>query len=111
MLAVACMPGLSHGAFRLYVILAGAARQQGAEDDYFPVTLKGLLAVHPGIAGRSAGATTVLKQVAELRRHELVAMRPALHRNEPELPVLMRVLYPPRSESRSVNVGVTVATR
>jgi hypothetical protein len=86
------MPGLSHGAFRLYVILAGAAAQRSAEGDYFPVTLKGLLRLHPGIAGRCAGTTTVLKQMAELQRRGLILMDSALHRNEPELPVRVKVL-------------------
>jgi hypothetical protein len=98
--AVAHISGLSHGAFRLYVILTGVARRQSSGDGFFPVTLAGLLELHPGIGGRSAGATTILKQVAELKRNGLISMRAALHRNEPELPVLVKVLEPSVSEPR-----------
>jgi hypothetical protein len=97
-LTVAHMPGLSHGSFRLYVILSGIAQQKNATDDYFAITLQEVVEAHPGISGRSAGATTVIKQVAELRRNSLVTLRAALHRNEPELPVLMKVLYPNGSD-------------
>lgn len=104
-LAAACMPGLSHGAFRLYAILAGAAPQRKAEDGYFPVTLKGLLKLHPGIGGREAGPTTVIKQAAELTRHDLIAMASSLHRNSPELPVLVKVLEPKGFKGRHRNIG------
>lgn len=93
-LAVACMPGLSHPAFRLYVILDGAARQQAAPGGYFPVTLKGLLEIHPGVAGRRAGPATVIKHMAELRQLGLVQTRSTLHRTRPELPVLVKVVNP-----------------
>lgn len=83
---------ISHGAFRLYVILEGVSRQLNAENEYFPVTLEGLMQLHPGIAGRNAGATTVIKQVATLRRHGLLDTRAAIHRNEPRKPVLVKVL-------------------
>lgn len=91
-LAAAMTPDISHGAIRLYVILDGAARQAEATDEYFPVTLEGLMGLHPGIAGRGAGATTVIKQVAELRRHSLIDTRAAIHRNEPRKPVLVKLL-------------------
>lgn len=93
-LAAALSPDLSHGAFRLYVILEGAAREAGVEDEYFPVTLEGLIQLHPGIAGRSAGATTIIKQVATLRRIGLLDTRAAIHRTEPRKPVLVKVLDP-----------------
>jgi hypothetical protein len=90
-LAVAITSEISHGAFRLYVILVGAAQDAGAGDEYFPVTLTGLIDLHPGIGGRKAGATTVIKQIAELRRGELIDTRAAIHRSEPRKPVLVRV--------------------
>lgn len=92
--AVAATRGLSHGAFRLYALLKGIAVQTGAEHEYFPVTLEGLTVLHPGIAGRDVGATTVVKQVAALRHAGLLETRAAIHRTEPRKPVLMRVLDP-----------------
>lgn len=94
LLAVACMPGLSHGACRLYLILAGASRRAGERGAFFPVTLAGLARIHPGTADKRAGLSTIIKQVAELRRKKLIEMRSALHRNQPTLPVFMKVLYP-----------------
>lgn len=94
LLAVACMPGLSHGACRLYLILAGASLKAGAQDAFFPVTLAGLARIHPGTADKRAGLSTIIKQVAELRQRRLVEMRSALHRNQPTLPVFMKILYP-----------------
>lgn len=91
-LTAALTGDISHGAFRLYVILEGVSRQLKAEDEYFPVTLEGLMQLHPGIAGRNAGATTIIKQVATLRRHGLLDTRAAIHRNEPRKPVLVKVL-------------------
>lgn len=96
-LAAAMTPAISHGAIRLYVILDGASRQAGAVDDYFPVTLQGLMDLHPGTAGRTPGSTTVIKQVDELRKHGLLDRRAALHRNEPSKPVLIKVLTPSTS--------------
>ena len=93
-LAAALTPGLPHGAFRLYVILEAASREASSGDDYFPVTLEGLLMLHPGIAGRNAGATTIIKQVATLRRQGLLDTRAAIHRNEPRIPVLVKVMDP-----------------
>lgn len=92
--AAALSPGLPHGAFRLYVILDAASREAKARDNYFPVTLQGLLALHPGIAGREAGATTVIKQVETLRKQGLLDTRAAIHRTEPRMPVLVKVLEP-----------------
>lgn len=92
--AVAARPELSHGAFRLYVLLKGVAVQTGEEHEYFPVTLAGLTALHPGIVGREVGATTVVKQVAALRHAGLLDIRAAIHRTEPRKPVLIRVLDP-----------------
>lgn len=93
-MAAALSQGLSHGAFRLYVILDGASREAGVEDEYFPVTLEGLMRLHPGIAGRNAGATTIIKQVASLRRIGLLDTRAAIHRTEPRKPVLVKVMDP-----------------
>lgn len=90
-LAAAMTSDISHGAFRLYAILEGASRQANAADEYFPVTLEGLRDVHPGTAGRPVGATTVIKQVAELRKHQLIDTRAAIHRTEPRKPVLVRI--------------------
>lgn len=90
----ALSPGLSHGAFRLYVILDGASREAGVEDEYFPVTLEGLLKLHPGTAGHTPGATTVIKQIAALRWAGLLDTRAAIHRTEPRKPVLVKVLDP-----------------
>jgi hypothetical protein len=104
-LSAALMPGLPHGAFRLYVILAAASRDAGAENEYFPVTLEGLMLLHPGIAGRSAGATTVIKQVATLRKQGLLDTRAAIHRTEPKMPVLVKVLDPPMSRQPVANVA------
>ncbi|MCP9209727.1 hypothetical protein [Streptomyces cucumeris] len=91
--SVACLPGLSHGAFRLYAILAGVARQKDAQDSYFPVTLTGLQKVHPGTSGKCVGYVTILNQISELRRRDLLEIRASLNRNKPGLPVLVRVLY------------------
>lgn len=104
-LSAALMPGLSHGAFRLYVILDAASREVKAEDEYFPVTLEGLVVLHPGIAGRSAGATTVIKQVAALRKQGLLDTRAAIHRNEPRMPVLVKVLDPKGAVSSVASVA------
>lgn len=106
-LAAALMPGLSHGAFRLYVILDAASRKAKARDGYFPVTLEGLMLLHPGIAGRSAGATTVIKQVASLRRQGLLDTRAAIHRTEPKMPVLVKVLDPPYEPAPVADVANT----
>lgn len=103
-LTAALMPNIPHGAFRLYVILDGAAKQANAEDEYFPVTLEGLIRLHPGIAGRSAGATTIIKQVAALRGAGLLNVRAAIHRNEPRQPVLMKVMKPKPVESDLASV-------
>jgi hypothetical protein len=92
---------VSHGAFRLYVILEGVSRQLKAEEEYFPVTLEGLMQLHPGIGGKNAGATTIIKQVASLRRHGLLDTRAAIHRNEPRKPVLVKVLSA-RHENRDL---------
>lgn len=104
-LSAALMTGLSHGAFRLYVIIDAASREAKAEDEYFPVTLEGLVALHPGIAGRSAGATTVIKQVAALRKQGLLETRAAIHRNEPRMPVLVKVLDPQGAVSSVASVA------
>lgn len=106
-LAAALSQGLSHGAFRLYVILAGAAQQAEAQDEYFPVTLEGLMQLHPGIAGRSAGATTIIKQVASLRRIGLLDTRAAIHRTEPRKPVLVKVLDPATASAGVASVANT----
>ncbi|AXH66210.1 hypothetical protein SEA_SATIS_49 [Streptomyces phage Satis] len=103
-LTAALMPNIPHGAFRLYVILDGASRQTGAEDEYFPVTLEGLIQLHPGIAGRNAGATTIIKQVSALRGAGLLDVRAAIHRNEPRQPVLMKVIRPRAVESDLASV-------
>ncbi|MFE0472526.1 hypothetical protein ACFW2V_13020 [Streptomyces sp. NPDC058947] len=94
LLMVACTPGLSHGAFRLYLILAIAAHKEGSRDRFFPITLNGIQRVHPGTSGKPVGVSTIFKQIAELRAMDLLDMRAALHRNEPDLPVLVKVLYP-----------------
>jgi hypothetical protein len=104
-LGAAMMPGISHGAFRLFVILDGAARQANAEGEYFAVTLEGLMRLHPGIAGRKVGATTIIKQVDTLKKVGLLDVRAAIHRNEPCKPVLMKVNEP---EPPAVNIGVVV---
>jgi hypothetical protein len=88
---VAITSEISHGAFRLYAIIVKAAQDADAGDEYFPVTLTGLMDLHPGIGGRKAGATTVIKQIAELRKSELIDTRAAIHRSEPRKPVLVRV--------------------
>jgi hypothetical protein len=106
-LAAALSPGLSHGAFRLYVILDGASREAGVEDEYFPVTLEGLMQLHPGIAGHNAGATTIIKQVATLRRIGLLDTRAAIHRTEPRKPVLVKVLDPAGSVRKVFSVANT----
>jgi len=106
-LAAAVMPGLSHGAFRLYVILDAASREADAEGKFFPVTLEGLMRLHPGIAGRSAGATTVIKQVETLRRKGLLETRAAIHRNEPRIPVLVKVVDPPEVPTLVAGVANT----
>lgn len=90
-LLAALSQGLPHAAFRLYVILDGAARQANAKDEYFPVTLEGLMQLHPGVAGRTAGSTTIIKQIAALRALGLLETRAAIHRTEPRKPVLVRV--------------------
>lgn len=93
-LRAACFPQLSHGACRLYVILSSVAHTAGRDDTFFPVTLAGLRELQPGVNGRRIGATTVLRQIQELRQLGLVEVRSALHRNEPEVPALVRVLTP-----------------
>lgn len=112
LLIVACMPGLSHGAFRLYAILAGVARQQKSRDDYFPVTLTGLQKVHPGTAEKSAGGATIIKQVDELRRRKLLATgsvaletQTRLHRDKPGTPILVKLLYPDPALPWTANDG------
>jgi hypothetical protein len=104
-LAAALTPGISHGAFRLYVILEGAARQADAEGEYFPVTLEGLMKLHPGIAGRNAGATTIIKQIATLRSQGFLEMRAAIHRNEPREPVLVKILAASTVSTRVASVA------
>jgi hypothetical protein len=94
LLTVACTPGLSHGSFRLYVILAAVANRRKSWDRFFPVTLNGLQKVHPGTTGKAAGITTIFKQITELKAQGLIDMRASLHRSEPDLPVLVKVLYP-----------------
>jgi len=104
LLTVACMPGLSHGSFRLYAILRGVEEQlvratqdqvvKGSRGNYFPVTLSGLRRLHPGTAKKVAGYTTLIKQVAELRAFDLLETRAAMPRNEPDLPVLVKLLRP-----------------
>ncbi len=93
-LAAALTPNLPHGAFRLYAILDAASREADAVDEYFPVTLEGLMRLHPGIAGRNAGATTIIKQIAALRGAGLLDTRAAMHRNEPTMPVLVKLFAP-----------------
>lgn len=93
LLAVACTPGISHAAFRLYAILLGVERRKGARGNYFPVTLLGLQKLHPGTSEKVAGFTTIIKQVAELRQHKLVVTRAAMPRNEPNLPILLKVQH------------------
>jgi hypothetical protein len=112
LLAVACMPGLSHGSFRLYAILAGVARQRGARDAYFPVTLTGLKKIHPGTAERVAGDMTIIKQVAELRQRNLLTTgsvalerQASLHRNKPDTPILVKLHYPNSSQSWEATDG------
>lgn len=99
LLTVACTPGLSHSVFRLYVVLAAVSRKRGAQGKFFPITLTGLQKIHPGTSGKVAGFTTMMKQVAELRSLGLLDMRATLHRNEPDLPVLMKVLPPAAGET------------
>jgi hypothetical protein len=99
LLTVACTPGLSHGSFRLYVILAAVARKRGSRGKFFPVTLNGLQRVHPGTAGKEAGVTTIFKQINELKMEGLLHMRATLYRSEPDLPVLVKVLYPKASNA------------
>lgn len=90
--------GISHGDFRLYAILQGVAVRAKAKDDYFPVTLEGLLTLHPGTTGssgwRAAGPSTVIGQIASLRKAGLLETRAAIHRNNPRQPVLVKVLDP-----------------
>lgn len=93
-LSAALVQDLPHAAFRLYVILEGAARQANAKDEYFPVTLEGLMRLHPGVAGRPAGSTTIIKQIAVLRNLGLLETRAAIHRTEPRKPVLVKVTKP-----------------
>lgn len=91
LMSLACMPGLSHASFRLFVILLGVEAQKGAQGNYFPVTLLGLQRVHPGIAEKVAGFSTITKQVMELRSHGLLDIRASMPRNEPNLPILVRL--------------------
>lgn len=93
LLAVACMPGLSHGSFRLYTILMEVERGQEVRGKFFPVTLLGLQKVHPGTSGKVAGFTTIIKQVSELRQLRLLETRAPMPRNEPELPILVRLIH------------------
>lgn len=106
-LAAALTQGLSHGAFRLYVILDGASREAGVENEYFPVTLEGLMRLHPGTGGREVGATTVIKQVSALRKIGLLDIRAAIHRTEPRKPVLVKVVDPPKGPTRVAGVANT----
>lgn len=110
--AAALTPGIPHGAFRLYAILDAASREARAEDEYFPVTLEGLTRLHPGIAGRNAGATTIIKQVAALRRHGLLDTRAAIHRNEPKMPVLVKLFAPHRGpDDQQVSIAQVANTQ
>lgn len=90
--------GLTHGAARLYAILRLAARSLDAEGAYFSVTLAGLSRLQPGLAGKPIGATTLLKQMQELRKAGLVDLRGALPRHEPHVPAVLKVLSPPSEE-------------
>lgn len=94
LLTVACLPNLPHGAFRLYAILDGVARQRKARDAYFPVTLTGLQRIHPGTSGKLAAIVTIAKQLSELRQHTLIDIRASIDRENPSLPILVKVLYP-----------------
>lgn len=107
-LAAACLRGLSHSAFRLYYLLDVAARQRDAVDAYFQVTLKGLLEVHPGVAGRRAGSATVLKQLNELRRRNLIDLLSMPQRNKPGAPVLVKVLEPKIPPDDPGDVGMLI---
>lgn len=102
---------ISHGDFRLYVILQGIAIKAKAKDEYFPVTLEGLMALHPGITGsggwRSAGASTIIKQMASLRKAGLLETRAAIHRNNPRTPVLVKVLDPVSPELDLASIANT----
>lgn len=112
LLAVACMPGLSHGAFRLYALLAGVAQQKGLHDTYFPITLTGLAKIHPGTAGKPAGFTTIVKQFTELRGRGLVesgnvalSLQTNLQQNHPNVPILVRILHPDPARSWKATDG------
>lgn len=94
-LAAACMADLPHAMFRLYVILSSASEVSETHGDYFPVTLRGLLELHPGVGGKPIGTTTLLKQTNELKRQGLIETSGTLHRNAPHIPVMIRVLEPP----------------
>lgn len=100
-LTAACSPDLPHAMFRLYVILSSASEASEMHGDYFPVTLRGLLALHPGVGGKPIGTTTLLKQTNELKRHGLIDMSGTLHRNAPHIPVMIRVI-PPATERPDV---------
>lgn len=95
LLIVACTSDLSHGAFRLYALLAGVASKRGIRDDYLSVSLAGLQKIHPGTSGKIAGLTTLIKQATELKRFGLLEMREPLHRNAPSRPIQVKAL-PPR---------------
>lgn len=111
LIAAALSKGISHGDFRLYVILQGVAIKARATNDYFPVTLEGLLALHPGITGsggwRAPGSTTIVKQIASLRKAGLLDTRAAIHRSSPRKPVLVKVLDPADPELDLANVANT----
>jgi hypothetical protein len=93
-LITACLPGLPHAAYRLYALLAGVAHQRNARHAYFPVTLTGLQRIHPGTSGRAVASRTLVKQITELRKFNLIDVRAALDPNRPDLPVLVKVLGP-----------------
>jgi len=103
-LAAACMADLPHAMFRLYAILSSASEASETHGDYFPVTLRGLLELHPGVGGKPIGTTTLLKQTNELKRQGLIDMSGTLHRNAPHIPVMIRVLEPsvPRPDVASL---------
>lgn len=98
MVTAALSRDISHGDFRLYVILQGVAISAGAKNEYFPVTLEGLQILHPGTSNpdgvSSVAPTTVIRQIASLRKAGMVATQGAIHRNDPRKPALIKVLDP-----------------
>lgn len=91
-LLTACLPGLTHGAFRLYVILDEVSAR--TESEWFQVTLHGLQTVHPGSTGKVAGVSTIARQLGELRAQSLLDARHLFDKSRPDVPVLVRVLRP-----------------